>query len=320
VLQLADSIKTCSTLDPCHNRFFRGFFRFVGNAQCERNDSIFSALQLKEKRRKEPNRSGKKARVNKFIMNVAWSPGAFRNSSQVGTLEQQLDGLVHSGSLLRISSSAPVAVDMATLQQLLLALARKIDSNDLYLQQHRGALEAMGAAVAANHGQFRDMPQLQQECQRLRTGLDNMNQYIQQSNQRMDGLAPWLAARRAQAAYQQQQDEAARLAMMRVMHEQAIRDVFVPPPQPTPTPVPQGIPLIGVDVTEYDSGLCIVQVLPQSPAGRQDLRQGDVITAVDGRRLRKNEFADYIHTRYRGQQVRISFTRGPNSTWVDVTL
>ena len=79
--------------------------------------------------------------------------------------------------------------------------------------------------------------------------------------------------------------------------------------------------MLGVAISPEDNGLRVSAVTPSGPAERAGLRAGDVITAVNGKRVRSFDAASEtaLRTTQVGKSIRLGVERGGKTLHVDVT-
>jgi S1-C subfamily serine protease len=111
----------------------------------------------------------------------------------------------------------------------------------------------------------------------------------------------------------------------------AVRAVDVPTPRQlpgfpdfrevNPNEVPVARAFFGVSVEAAKGGVSVIRVSSGSPAEQAGLKDGDVITKVDGKAVTTPaEFAEQIHAHEPGDEVTITYTRDGASTDVKVHL
>ena len=80
-------------------------------------------------------------------------------------------------------------------------------------------------------------------------------------------------------------------------------------------------PMLGVQMSEEDSGVVVSGLLPNSPAQRSGLREGDIILEVDNMKTGKmSEVADYVSSRKAGDEVELLVLRGEDERSFSVKL
>lgn len=73
-------------------------------------------------------------------------------------------------------------------------------------------------------------------------------------------------------------------------------------------------PWIGILMEEVDNGVAVVRVVPEGPAARSGIREGDVLTAVDDAAVRDpRDVQRAVMGRKAGEKVRITLQRGPKT-------
>ena len=80
-------------------------------------------------------------------------------------------------------------------------------------------------------------------------------------------------------------------------------------------------PMLGVQMSEEDSGVVVSGLLPNSPAQRSGLREGDIILEVDNMKTgQASEVADYVSSRKAGDEVELLVLRGEDERSFSVKL
>ena len=80
-------------------------------------------------------------------------------------------------------------------------------------------------------------------------------------------------------------------------------------------------PVIGAELREVSGGLVLAAVDRNGPAGKAGLRQGDLVTKIDDRRVsRTEEMIVQIRTRRPGEKVVLEYQRGNAKERATVTL
>jgi putative serine protease PepD len=78
---------------------------------------------------------------------------------------------------------------------------------------------------------------------------------------------------------------------------------------------------LGVALGNADNGVQVTEVASGSPAANAGLKQGDVITAVDGTKVTTpQELSSAVQQHASGDQITVTYTRDGKSTTVNVTL
>jgi putative serine protease PepD len=78
---------------------------------------------------------------------------------------------------------------------------------------------------------------------------------------------------------------------------------------------------IGIYLTTTSSGVQIQRVKPGSPGEKAGLKQGDVITAIDGTNVQSpDDVIQVVSAKKPGDHVQLSITRSGSSRTVDITL
>lgn len=80
-------------------------------------------------------------------------------------------------------------------------------------------------------------------------------------------------------------------------------------------------PMLGVQMIEEEVGVVVSGLLPNSPAQRSGLREGDIILEVDNMKTaRMSEVADYVSSRKAGDEVELLVLRGEDERSFSVKL
>lgn len=88
-----------------------------------------------------------------------------------------------------------------------------------------------------------------------------------------------------------------------------------------PKRVRQGGPFLGVQSEECDEGIALYQVVPDSPADKGGLREGDILTHAEGQPIKThNDFIDFLNSHNPGDTVKFKVIRGKKKKTVTVTL
>ena len=95
---------------------------------------------------------------------------------------------------------------------------------------------------------------------------------------------------------------------------------FGQPPRPAPSR-PKGSGYLGAYVEETKDGLKVMDVRPASPADDAGLQTGDVILAVNDRKIAtRDELLQRLYQRKPGQKVRLSLKRDGHDLEIEATL
>lgn len=89
-----------------------------------------------------------------------------------------------------------------------------------------------------------------------------------------------------------------------------------------------GIYAYDSDVAEYlnlkdkrNKGVYVSQILANGPASNSDLKEGDLITNIDGKSLNTiNDLREYVYSKVPGDVVKLNVVRGENSREIEVAL
>lgn len=82
------------------------------------------------------------------------------------------------------------------------------------------------------------------------------------------------------------------------------------------------------DVAEYlnlknkkNKGVYVSQIIANGPASNSELREGDLITSIDGKSLNTiNDLREYVYSRIPGDMVRLNVVRGETTKEMEITL
>lgn len=82
------------------------------------------------------------------------------------------------------------------------------------------------------------------------------------------------------------------------------------------------------DVAEYlnlknkiNKGVYVSKIIANGPASNSDLKEGDLITSIDGKSLNTiNDLREYIYKKVPGDKVKLNIIRGQNSREIEVSL
>lgn len=62
---------------------------------------------------------------------------------------------------------------------------------------------------------------------------------------------------------------------------------------------------------QFDKGIYVAQITKNGPADNTDLKEGDIITSIDGKQLNTmNDLREYIYTKKPNDEVTLQITRG----------
>ena len=82
------------------------------------------------------------------------------------------------------------------------------------------------------------------------------------------------------------------------------------------------------DVAEYlnlkdkkNKGIYVSQIIANGPASNSDLKEGDLITSIDGKSLNTiNDLREYVYSKVPGDVVKLNVVRGEANKEIDITL
>lgn len=81
------------------------------------------------------------------------------------------------------------------------------------------------------------------------------------------------------------------------------------------------IPYLSGSTINFDKGIYVVQITANGPASKTELKEGDIITSIDGVELNTmNDLREYIYTKSPGDVVTLEITRGKINKQIQVTL
>ena len=82
----------------------------------------------------------------------------------------------------------------------------------------------------------------------------------------------------------------------------------------------QVIPYLS-DNNNFESGIYVVQITPNGPASKTDLKEGDIIKSIDGAELNTmNDLKTYIYTKKPDEEVKLQVTRGKINKKITIKL
>lgn len=71
----------------------------------------------------------------------------------------------------------------------------------------------------------------------------------------------------------------------------------------------------------FDKGIYVAQITKNGPADKTQLKEGDIITSIDGIALNTmNDLREYIYTKSPNEQVLLKITRGKINMEISITL
>ena len=71
----------------------------------------------------------------------------------------------------------------------------------------------------------------------------------------------------------------------------------------------------------FGKGIYVVQIIKNGPASKTDLKEGDIITLVDGKALNTmNDLREYIYSKKPNDVVSLQIARGKINKTIEVTL
>ena len=71
----------------------------------------------------------------------------------------------------------------------------------------------------------------------------------------------------------------------------------------------------------FNEGIYVAEIVKNGPASKTDLKEGDIITSIDGKKLdTMNDLREYIYSKKPNDIVSIQISRGKISKTIEVTL
>lgn len=71
----------------------------------------------------------------------------------------------------------------------------------------------------------------------------------------------------------------------------------------------------------FSKGIYIAEIIKNSPASKTELKEGDIITSVDGKELNTmNDLREYIYNKKPNDVVNLKISRGKITKEVEITL
>ena len=75
------------------------------------------------------------------------------------------------------------------------------------------------------------------------------------------------------------------------------------------------------NVINFDTGIYVAQITKNGPADNTDLKEGDIITSIDGKELNTmNDLREYIYTKKPNEEATLKITRGKINKEIRLTL
>ena len=74
-------------------------------------------------------------------------------------------------------------------------------------------------------------------------------------------------------------------------------------------------------ITNFENGIYVAQITKNGPASKTDLKEGDIITQIDGNTLNTmNDLRQYIYTKKPNDTVVLEITRGKIKKQISIIL
>lgn len=71
----------------------------------------------------------------------------------------------------------------------------------------------------------------------------------------------------------------------------------------------------------FNKGIYVAQITKNGPASKTDLKEGDIITSIDGKELNTmNDLREYIYSKKPNDVVSLQISRGKINKAIEVTL
>lgn len=71
----------------------------------------------------------------------------------------------------------------------------------------------------------------------------------------------------------------------------------------------------------FGKGIYVAQIIKNGPASKTDLKEGDIITLIDGKELNTmNDLREYIYSKKPNDVVSIQISRGKINKTIEITL
>ena len=71
----------------------------------------------------------------------------------------------------------------------------------------------------------------------------------------------------------------------------------------------------------FSKGIYVAQIIKNGPASKTDLKEGDIITSIDGKELNTmNDLREYIYSKSPNDVVNLQISRGRINKNINITL
>lgn len=71
----------------------------------------------------------------------------------------------------------------------------------------------------------------------------------------------------------------------------------------------------------FNKGIYVAEIIKNGPAAKTDLKEGDIITSIDGKELNTmNDLREYIYSKKPNDVVTLQISRGKINKTIEVTL
>ena len=241
-----------------------------------------------------------------------------------------VDLVLDNDPLVRVKPYAP-QVDASGLAQLLRAMAKKIELQELELQRQREIVDSLQHTVATMRAQTEEHQIMRRDLKKLLNEVESLGVQQVLSSQRVERLRLQLDENASAVPQHQQQQVVVEHSVsspapvFTAAQQRQLQSIisFSPPAETTSQPLgtpqrPQvaspppvaGRPLAGVELAETPHGLCVVSVKPNGPAELAGLKPNDFVLRVDGEDVfTKGDFIRILDTKSPNQSLEISFRR-----------
>ena len=80
------------------------------------------------------------------------------------------------------------------------------------------------------------------------------------------------------------------------------------------------IPYLDSNIS-FNKGIYVAEIIKNGPASKTDLKEGDIITSIDGKELNTmNDLREYIYSKKQNDVVSLQISRGKINKTIEVTL
>ena len=225
--------------------------------------------------------------------------------------------------LVRVKPYAPL-VDVSGLVQLMRAMAKKIELQELELQRQRDIVDVLQHTVATMRAQTDEHHAMRRDLKKLVNEVESLGVQQQLGAHRMEALRLQVDENASAAAASSPPppskayvaESAGQLTPAQQRQLQSIIS-FTPPPEPAAasatlqrSPGAAGRPMAGVELAETPQGLVVMSVKPGGPAELAGLRPNDLVLRVDNEDIfTKGDFILVLDTKAPQQSMEVAFRR-----------